>query len=316
VSAPPAEGARVSWQDVPEPARRSIERVCGSSVVEALSQPGGFSPGVAARVRCTNGARWFVKAASAELNRDAPRLHRQEARVLAGLDSLIGARHLPVPRLRGTAEHGPWFALVIEDVAGHLSALPWRDAQFDLVLAALGELAEALTPAPVELPGIAQYLGNAFTGWRSLSRNPGDDRIDPWSRARLAELAALESTWAAHAAGGTLLHADLRADNLLLTGDGVMVVDWPHACRGAAFADLVLFAPSVAMQGGPAPAALLERSRIGRDARPDAVAAVVCALAGYFTERSLAPPPFGLPTVRRFQAAQGEVARRWLATLL
>jgi aminoglycoside phosphotransferase (APT) family kinase protein len=285
-------------------------------VIEALSQPGGFSPGVAARVRCANGARWFVKAASAELNADAPRLHRQEARVLAGLDSLIGARHLPVPRLRGTAGHGPWFALVIEDVAGHLPTLPWRDAQFDLVLAALGELAEALTPAPVEAPGIAQYLGNAFTGWRALSRNPGDDRIDPWSRARLAELAALEPTWAAPAAGGTLLHADLRADNLLLTDDGVMVVDWPHACRGAAFADLVLFAPSVAMQGGPAPAALLERSRIGRDARPDAVAAVVCALAGYFTERSLAPPPPGLPTVRRFQAAQGEVARRWLATLL
>jgi len=26
--------------------------------------------------------------------------------------------------------------------------------------------------------------------------------------------------------------------------------------------------------------------------------------------------PSGLPTVRRFQAAQAEVARRWLATML
>jgi Ser/Thr protein kinase RdoA (MazF antagonist) len=113
-----------------------------------------------------------------------------------------------------------------------------------------------------------------------------------------------------------LLHADVRADNLLLTRDGVMVVDWPHACRGAAFTDLVLFAPSVAMQGGPEPAALLARSRAGRAASRDALAAVVCALAGSFTERSLRPAPPGLPTVRRFQAAQGEVARRWLATLL
>jgi hypothetical protein len=38
--------------------------------------------------------------------------------------------------------------------------------------------------------------------------------------------------------------------------------------------------------------------------------------AGYFTERSLRPAPPGLPTVRLFQAAQGEVARRWLAALL
>jgi hypothetical protein len=95
-----------------------------------------------------------------------------------------------------------------------------------------------------------------------------------------------------------------------------MVVDWPHACRGAAFTDLVLFAPSVAMQGGPGPAELLAWSGTGRDADPEAVRAVVRALAGYLTRKSLEPPPPGLPTVRRFQAAQGEIAREWLATLL
>jgi hypothetical protein len=95
-----------------------------------------------------------------------------------------------------------------------------------------------------------------------------------------------------------------------------MVVDWPHACRGAAFVDLVAFAPSVAMQGGPEPAGLLARSHAGRNVSRESLAAVVCAVAGYFTERSLQPPPPGLPTVRQFQAAQGEVTRRWLATLL
>lgn len=236
--------------------------------------------------------------------------------MLADLDPVIVASHLPVPRLRGTAELGPWFALVVDDVVGRQPVLPWQDEQLDLVLASLGQLAEALTPAPAGAPGIERYLGADFTGWRTLSGKPRDDRIDPWSRARLGELAALEATWAAYAAGGTLLHADIRADNLLVTGDGVMVVDWPHACRGAAFADLVFFAPSVAMQGGPEPPELLARSRAGRAASPDALRAVVCALAGYFTERSLAPPPPGLPTVRRFQAAQAEVTRRWLATLL
>jgi len=131
----------------------------------------------------------------------------------------------------------------------------------------------------------------------------------------------MEATWTTHAAGDTLLHADIRADNLLLTGEGVasdrvMVVDWPHACRGAAFVDLVAFAPSVAMQGGPEPAELLARSRAGRNASRESLTAVVCALAGYFTERALQPPPPGLPAVRQFQDAQGEVTRRWLATLL
>jgi aminoglycoside phosphotransferase (APT) family kinase protein len=316
VDAPPAEGARVAWQDVPENLRAAIGGVCGAAVTEAQTQPGGFSPGVAARIRCADGTRYFVKAASAEINPDAPRLHRQEARVLADMDSLIAEGQLPVPRLRGTVELGPWFALVIADVAGHQPALPWHDGELDLVLAALDRLTETLTPAPVTVPAVGLYLGTDFTGWRILAKTPGDDRVDPWSRARLGELAALEATWAGHAAGATLLHTDIRADNLLVTGNDVMVVDWPHACRGAAFADLVFFAPSVAMQGGPEPAALLARSRTGRNAKRDALAAVVCALAGCLTERSLRPPPPGLPTVRGFQAAQAEVTRAWLATLV
>jgi aminoglycoside phosphotransferase (APT) family kinase protein len=317
MNAPPAEGVRVAWQDVPQPVRQAVEHVCGAPVIEARTQPGGFSPGVAARVRCADGTRRFVKAASAEVNPDTLTLHRQEARVLAGLDPLIATGRLPVPRLRGTAELGPWFALIIDDVAGQQPALPWRSGQLDQVLATLDRLAGMLTsaPVPVPVPGIAEYLGADFTGWRTLANAPDDDRIDPWSRARLAELAALEETWTVHAAGGALLHGDIRADNLLIAANGVMVVDWPNACLGAPFLDLVFFAPSVAMQGGPEPAELLARSRVGRAVPPDALAAVACAVAGYFTERSLRPPPPGLPTVRRFQAAQGEVARRWLATM-
>jgi hypothetical protein len=212
VSAPPAEGARIAWQDVPGPVRAAIEQVCGAPVTEARDKPGGFSPGMAARVRCADGTEWFVKAASAEVNPHTPRLHRQEANVLAGLDPLIAAGRLPVPRLHGTAESGPWFALVVEDVAGRQPALPWRDGELGAVLAALDRMTATLTPAPVTVPAISEYLGTDFTGWRALSRAPSDDRIDPWSRARLPELAALEATWAARAAGETLLHADLRAD--------------------------------------------------------------------------------------------------------
>jgi aminoglycoside phosphotransferase (APT) family kinase protein len=328
MSVPPAEGVRVAWPDVPGPVRAAIEEICGAAVIEARTQPGGFSPGVAARVRCADGTRWFVKAASAERNQDTPRMHRQEARVLADLDQLIAAGQLPVPRLHGTVAHGPWFAMVVEDVDGRQPVLPWRDDELDLVLTALDRMAGALTPAPAAVrstaPAIAEFLGADFTGWRTLATTPGQSQLDPWSRAHLDELAALEATWATHAAGSTLLHSDLRADNLLLTkgesaksaGRQVMVVDWPHACRGAAFVDLVGFAPSVAMQGGPEPAELLARSRAGRNISPDSLAAVVCALAGYFTAQSLRPPPPGLPTVRQFQAAQGEVTRRWLATLL
>jgi hypothetical protein len=339
MTGPAAAGVRVPWDEMPGPVRAAVAELCGARVVAASTQPGGFSPGVAARVRCADGTRWFVKAVSSEANPDSPRMHRREGRVLAALDPLIGAGRLPVPRLRGVAECGTWVALVLADVDGAVPVLPWQPSQLGQVMAAIDQLAGTLTPAPIETRTIAQRYARIFRGWRDLAAalapgtegvtagtegvapgtegvTAGTEGLDPWSRAHVGELAALEATWEAHAAGGTLLHGDLRADNMLLGPDGVVVVDWPHACVGAAFVDLVLFAPSVAMQGGPQLAELLALSHHGRRAPRDSLTAVLCALAGYFTRQALLPPPPGLPTVRAFQAAQGAVARRWLAELI
>jgi Ser/Thr protein kinase RdoA (MazF antagonist) len=316
MTTPPAAGVRVAWEAVPAPVRSAVEQLCGSPVVSARTQPGGFSPGVAARVACADGSRYFVKAVSAEVNRRSVEIHRQERDVLTALEPVILASDLPVPRLRGSVDLDSWVALILDDVDGRHPAEPWNRRELSRVTAALDRLAGALTPSPIAVPAIGEMYARAFTGWRRFAQFPSPDGLDPWSRARLGDLAALEATWAAHAAGDTLLHTDVRADNILLTGDEVVIVDWPHACRGAAFVDHVFFAPSVAIQGGPEPADLLAMSAAGRSADPQQLAAMVCALGGYFTYQSLRPPPAGLPTLRAFQAAQGEVTRRWLARLL
>jgi hypothetical protein len=316
MTVPPAAGARVAWPDVPAPVRAAVEQVCGAAVTEARTQPGGFSPGVAARVRCADGRRFFVKAVSAEANPRSPGLHRQEAEVLAALDPVIVADGLAIPRLRGVVDRDPWVALVLDDVDGRHPTQPWRSAEIERVVAALDRLAGALTPAPIPVPAVGERYASAFTGWRELARSSSVKGLDRWSSARLDDLAALEATWAAHAAGDTLLHTDVRADNLLLTDEAVVLVDWPWACRGAAVVDLLAFAPSVAMQGGPELSDLLAMSAAGRAADRHAVAALVCAVAGYLTCQSLRPAPAGLPTLREFQAAQGDITRRWLAGLL
>ena len=56
----------------PRQLRDAVERRLGGRVVAAVSQPGGFSPGVAARLRLDSGARAFVKAVRAEPNPDSP----------------------------------------------------------------------------------------------------------------------------------------------------------------------------------------------------------------------------------------------------
>lgn len=319
MAAPPgphATSTRVSWEDLPAPVRASIEQACGAPVTSARTQPGGFSPGLAVRALCADGTRVFIKAVSARANRDSHRYHQREARILAALGPLITRSQLPIPRLRGTAICGSWTALLIDDVNGRQPPLPWQPSDIDRVLTTLDHLAAALTPAPIPVPAITDLYADAFTGWRTLARQPATSQLDPWTRTHLSQLAALEHTWATHAAGHTLLHTDLRADNLLLTDDRVMIIDWPHACHGAAFIDPLLLAASIAAHGGPPPHQLLARSPAGRTASQDAITAIVCAAAGYYTERALRPPPPGIPAARTHQAAQGHATRRWLTELL
>jgi hypothetical protein len=132
-----------------------------------------FSPGLAARIACDDGRRWFVKAASGQVNPGTPWLHGQEAGILRRLDPLIRSGQLPAPRLRATAGHGSWFALITDDTDGRHPALPWEDRQAGQVLDALDALAYVLAPAPVAAPPIGQYPGADFTGWRTL---PGSRR--------------------------------------------------------------------------------------------------------------------------------------------
>lgn len=308
---PPATGARMSWEQLPRGVRAAVERRLGAAVVAAETQPAGFSPGLAARLRTADGRRLFLRAAGPIPNRQTPAMHRREARIATALPPAA-----PVPRLLWAHDEGEggWVALAFDDVVGRMPAQPWRADELDRVVAALVDLSTALTPSPVPR-SLAGDAGPAVFGqpwWRQLHDVPPPG-LDAWSRRHAAALATAEERAAAAVAGETLLHLDLRADNLLLTAERVVVVDWPHARIGATWVDVACFAPSVAMQGGPDPEDLLWRHPAARTADPDAVTAAVVALAGYFTHGALQPSPPGLPTLRAFQATQGAVARRWVA---
>ncbi len=278
----------------------------------AESAPGGFSPGLAARLQTRDGRRVFVKAVGPEPNPDSSAMHRREAEVVRALPS-----EAPMPRLPWSHDEGEegWVVLVFEDVDGRSPAEPWRAEDLDRSLDALVALARLLTPSPLPrtIVGSPEFWPIVSGGhWRKLvEERPA--RLDGWSLRHLDRLAALEAEAPAAAAGETLLHLDLRADNMLLTPDRVVVVDWPHARVGAPWVDLLFFAPSVAMQGGPPPEDLLSRHPHTRQADADAVTAVVAGIAGFFVREGMQPAPPGLPTLRTFQAAQGEVAREWLA---
>ena len=299
---PPAQGERLPWERVPATIRETIEQRLGARVRHAETRPGGFSPGLAATLERADGRRVFAKAVGPEPNPDSPAFHRREARIAETLPP-----EAPAPRFLFSVDDESWVALVFEHVDGHEPALPWSDEELERVLDALTALAQALTPAPIEAPSVEEHLDAIFHGWRSL-----ESPEDHWVAAHLGELRELESAWAAAAEGETLLHCDVRADNILLTPERVVFVDWPHACIGAAWVDLLAFLPSAAMQGGPHPWEVFESHPVGRDVPPERLQPVLAALAGFFLYRATLPPPPGLSTLRDFQRGQGVEALAWL----
>jgi aminoglycoside phosphotransferase (APT) family kinase protein len=289
-----------------------VDDVIGGTVVEAITQPGGFTPGVAARVRTASGRRAFVKAVSGEVNPDSARMHREEARITAALPEVA-----PAPRLLSSYDDGTWVALALEDIDGRHPVTPWREDELRRVVAAIDELFVDLTPCPLaDAKEVSHDWRPEFTNWRAVAAaDEPPAGLDPWTLPLLDRLAELEGRWEEAARGDTLLHLDLRSDNMLVTDDRVWLVDWPWAARGNPAFDLAAFCPSVAMQGGPPPAETFALSTVCRGVDPDVLRVLVATIAGYFAVKALQPPPPGLPTVRAFQAAQGVVAMRWLVEL-
>jgi hypothetical protein len=285
--------------------RDAIEERIGGTVAEAVTQPGGFSPGLAARIRTSDGRRCFVKAVSELANPETPGMHRREAEVVAALP-----REAAVPRLLWSYDEDGWVALGFEDIEGRMPAQPWRRDELRMVVEGLHRLHDVLTPSPIASTTAADAFASHIKGWNELNDLQAED-LDPWSKKNIDRLVELEAEAPLAVTGRTLLNFDVRADNMLLAGDRVYFVDWPWARVGAPFVEWLAFAPSVHMQGGPKPNELLRMVELDEVADHD-VNAVIASLTGYFLAHSRRPPPPGIPTVRAFQAAQGEVALKWL----
>lgn len=273
----------------------------------------GFSPGVAARLRLQNGHRVFLKAVGPEPNPVSPSIHRRESNIVAGLPTEV-----PSPRFLWSYDEQGWVVLLFDDIEGKHPSQPWRIDELNRVISSLIHLGDILTPSPLtatEVGSVGDHLSRSWLGWQRLKDAWSENisRLDAWSAQHINALVDLEMHAATAVEGNTLLHMDVRADNVLLTPEQVWFVDWPHARVGAAWLDILFFAPSVTMQGGPPPQEVIAQHPACAKADPTAITAAIAAIAGVFTYGALQPAPPGLPTLRAFQAAQGVVARRWLA---
>jgi aminoglycoside phosphotransferase (APT) family kinase protein len=269
-------------------------------VAEAVSQGGGFTPGFASVLVCEDGSRHFVKAASTRAQRVFAESYREEARKLRALPETV-----PAPRLLWV-DDDDWVVLGLEYVEGRAPRRPWRADELDLCLDPAEGVAARLPPAPDGLD--LDPVGAEFADWPAM----WDDVPDRKVRTHADEAADLAASFAELAAGETLVHTDLRDDNVLLTEDGrALFCDWNWPVVGAPWLDSLILLISPRGDGLDVERVVSER-RLLRDVPADHVDRMLALLAGYLLSRAAEPAPPTSPYLRDAQRWQGEAVWDWL----
>ena len=292
---------RLTWPHLPPAVRALVEDRCGSPVVDAVSQGGGFTPGFASVLTCADGSRHFVKAASNKAQRPIAADYREEVRKLRALPP-----GLPAARLLW-AEDGDWVVLGLEYVEGRAPRRPWRTADLDATLDALEVVARELTPVPEGL--LLERFADEMAGWPAYWEHVARTRP---GLPHLADASALAARFAEASAGDTVVHTDIRDDNTIVRPDGTAVFcDWNWLVSGAPWLDTLFLLIGPRGDGLDTDAVLAARP-LTRDVPPEYVDIMLALVIGYFFKSADDPVPPTSPHLREHQRWQGEVLWQWL----
>lgn len=317
--------AKPRWASVPSAVRRQTEALLGGRVVRATRAWGGYGPSPTFRLRLDDGRRAFFKAATPEITEFARIAHHRELRVYQELGDLIGAWS---PALLGAFDAGEWRVMLLEDL-GPKSAPPWTPGLARHVVRALGEFHASLSGRTVAawVPRPAQHpaMGLRPPAWdltkgdvRRLAALAGrrEPEAREWLGTHLPTLAVAARRIDDATFRHSLLHVDVRSDNLRWLGDRLYLFDWPHVGVGPPEFDAAAFAQTVVLDGGPDPETVMTWYADAWKVDYEALDASVASIAGYFARNAWLPAIPELPRVRAFQRAQLAVTLRWCARRL
>ncbi len=293
---------RLQWAHLPPNVRALVEDRCGSPVADAASRDSGFTPGFASVLTCEDGSRHFVKAASVKAQKVFAHSYREEARKLAALPDAA-----PAAKLLWVHDDDEWVVLGFEYVEGQTPRRPWRRDELDAVLASLAVAADVLTPPPADLhlETFAEDYAPLPGFWDHVrQRYPHLEHAD--------EAAAMAARFPEVTAGDTVVHTDVRDDNILLRPSGEAVLcDWNWPCLGAPWLDTAMLMIGPRGDGLDVDAVLAE-AELTRDVPAEHIDIAIALVTAYFLHQADEPVPPTSPHLRNFQRWQGEVCWAWL----
>jgi hypothetical protein len=285
----------------PEDVERA-RRALGATPVSWRAAPGHGAPSNRRFIVGLSGDRSaFLKIAAYDYTADWLRYEHRAYQKLAGSPFM--------PRLLGWDDDGLAPVLALEDLSGARWPPPWDEASVEAVLTALDTVHGRRAGGDLA-PALERQFGR--DGWPSVIEDPAPFLStglcsEEWLDAHLPTLASAASR--AVIVGDSLLHFDVRSDNLCFTARGAVLVDWNGACLGNALLDTASWLPSLEAEGGPRPEDVLP-------ANTPSLPELAAFLAGSFCSRAGLPPIPAAPHARPLQLMQSETALPWAARLL
>lgn len=272
-----------------------LERVTGRSVVGATAVSRGYTPAERWVVDLDDGTRVFAKSGADSATSAVATWLRREHEAYTSLEADF------MPRLLGWDDDGTTPILLLEDLSAAAWPPPWDATRLAAVEDALDTM--AVTPPPDGAPDLEVAQRERLSGWRRIAAAPGAFLgfglvTEGWLKRVLPALA--EVSEGATLSGTSLVHFDIRSDNLCVLDGRACVIDWPGYARGNASFDRACWALSLARDGGAPPWLTM----------PDS-GGMSALLAGYFAAQAGLPSIPTAPGVRALQREALEVALPW-----
>ncbi len=310
---------------MPVELRRAIGEMLDSPVKRGTRVWGSYGPGPTFRLVLEDDRRAFVKAISPDSSETQRKMFAHELRVYQELGHLIAGR---APDFQGQVVQDRWHAMILEDL-GPKSAPPWSRVDAKRVVQGLAELHDSTTD--IKLPQWTSTIGadsellatsmwqrsadyEGLEGLANLSTEPRS--AISWLRTYTPVLAEASSSLTRIRPGNSLLHMDVRSDNLRVVNGRLRLFDWASAIKGPHELDVVAFAQTVEAEGYFDSESVLGWYEKHKRLDHELTTASLVVVAGYFASRAWLPDISGLPRLRTWQRAQLKVSLSWAAIRL
>ena len=312
---------KLPWQQVPQAVRRHVAQALGAPVARATRIWGGYAPTPTYRLVLKDGRRAFFKGTNQDSNVFMKKALLSEERVYRDVAPILGKW---MPQLYAVFRVDDWHVLILEDL-GSQSVPPWTP-----------KLTRAITHALAAFHHSS--LGVQPPTWLPLP--DGDLAAESWTLVlqeslefqRIAALAGEEASqvvkWFQQVSptieqvmqqsilkegADVILHGDLRSDNLRFRQGRLCLFDWPSITLGRPEWDMVAFAQTVTVEGGPSPEQVMTWYGEQFSVSPDAIECALAWWLAFFARRAWLPEVPSLPRLRRFQRQQLGILISWTA---